>query len=429
MEQTVIKVENLWKQYRLGDIDAGSLKEDVNNWWRKNILRKETQTHAIIDENDLSDTNGHGIFWALKDINLEVRKGEVLGIIGKNGAGKSTLLKLLSRISRPTRGSIKGYGRISSLLEVGTGFHEELTGRENIFLNGNILGMSNREIRQKFEAIVDFSGVAKFIDTPVKRYSSGMYVRLAFAVAAHLDPDILVVDEVLSVGDIEYQEKCLVKMHDIALSRGCTIIYVSHNMTSVLQLCNRAILLKQGQVEDIGTPRQVINTYSKSLGKQNFYQFWESYADAPGNEIIRVKKVALEPELSNAEDIIDIRTPLHIHFEFINFSSGISLNVGIHLFTRLGECIFDILSPSRILPEGKYESRCTIPGNFLNDGEYYISIIFVKNTNELIYYLEECLTFEVADYRGDIKWKGKWMGAVRPNFPIQITQKINEVNV
>jgi lipopolysaccharide transport system ATP-binding protein len=428
MKHAAIIVEDLWKRYQLGDIGAGNLKEAMQGWWDRRILGKALPAaDGLTGDNDLSGTNPTQDFWALKNISFEVTKGEVFGIIGKNGAGKSTLLKLLSRISRPTRGVIRGTGTIASLLEVGTGFHEELTGRENIFLNGNILGMSNREIRGKFDAIVDFSGISKFIDTPVKRYSSGMYVRLAFAVAAHLNPDILVLDEVLSVGDTEFQEKCLTAIQELAGSGDCTVIYVSHNLSSVLQLCNRAMLLHQGQMATVGLPRQVVDTYFKSMGKLNFHRCWENPGEAPGNEIIRMKKVALTPELSGQQRVIDVRTPLHIHFEFRNLSPGIDLSVGIHLFTGPGECVFDVPSASRILGEGDYAGSCTIPGHFLNDGAYYISIIFVKNTLEQVYYLEKCLAFEIADHRGTIQWKGKWMGAVRPQFPIQIVQKNSDV--
>lgn len=430
MQQPVIIVEDVWKRYQLGDIDAGNLKEDVQRWWTKRVLGKRAPTQeVVVDENDLSGKSRGQDFWALKEISFEVGKGEVFGIIGKNGAGKSTLLKLLSRISRPTSGIIRGEGNMASLLEVGTGFHEELTGRENIFLNGNILGMSNREIKRNFDDIVDFSGVARFIDTPVKRYSSGMYVRLAFAVAAHLNPDILVVDEVLSVGDAEFQEKCMAKMHDVATSRGCTIIYVSHNISSVQQLCNRAILLKQGHIVDEGTPRKVINSYYELLGKRRFYQSWGKQDDGPGNEVIRIKKVALFPELAIPGAEIDVRTPVRIEFAFRLLTPGVELSVGIHLFFRAtDECVFDVPSPSRVLPDGIYEGSCTIPGHFLNDGAYYVSIIFVRNTLDPIYYLEKCLSFEVMDYRGTIQYQGKWMGHVRPSFPIQITPKASEIH-
>lgn len=421
MEKNIIIVDDLWKQYKLGDINSSSLKEEVHQWWGRRILGKGNPVLSSVGtENDLSEANGSKVFWALQEINFEVKQGEALGIIGKNGAGKSTLLKILSRVTRPTRGSVRGYGRIASMLEVGTGFHDELTGKENIFLNGNILGMSNREIKQKFDAIVDFSGISKFIDTPVKRYSSGMYVRLAFAVAAHLDPDILLLDEVLAVGDTEFQEKCLKKMKEIIHDRGCTILFVSHNIPSVVQLCKRAILLKEGIKVEEGDPKRVADAYYELIGKRRYFQSWDNATEAPGNEVVRIRNISLKPELTGDKDEIDVRTPLHIHFEFVNFSSGIDLSIGIHLYNIFGECIFDVSSSSRVIEAGEFECSCRIPGNFLNDGDYYISAIFMKDTLEPIFYLEKCLTFEVADYRGNIKWQGKWMGAVRPDFPVKI---------
>lgn len=421
MKETTITVNDLWKRYHLGDIDAGSLKEDVQRWWDRRVLRKASAL-PLIQENDLSGIQQGSEFWALQGIEFTVKKGEVLGIIGKNGAGKSTLLKILSRISRPTRGTIRGTGSIASLLEVGTGFHEELTGRENIFLNGNILGMSNREIRGKFDDIVDFSGISRFIDTPVKRYSSGMYVRLAFAVAAHLNPDILVLDEVLSVGDEEFQERCLAKIHQVAVSQGCTIIYVSHNIPTVEQLCSRAILLNQGRISEQGSPKKVIDAYYGLLGKRQFFQSWDDHTEGPGNDTIRIEEVSLHPRLTSPDAEIDVRTPLGITFRFRLLVPGIDLSVGIHLFSRTTEeCIFDVPSPSRVLDAGFYEGRSEIPGSLLNDGEYYVSIIFVKDTLDQIFYLEKCLCFEVKDYRGNIRFQGKWMGHVRPRFPISIT--------
>lgn len=235
MSEVIIKAENISKSYRLGKIGTGSLKRDIMRWWQHNLLKKETSYFGPKEE---YENNKDDNFWALKDINFEINEGEVWGIIGRNGAGKSTLLKILSRITRPTGGTIRGYGKISSLLEVGTGFHPELTGRENVFLSGHFLGMNKKEVRKNFDDIVEFSGVEKFLDTPVKRYSSGMYVRLAFAVAAHLDPDILIVDEVLAVGDAEFQKKCLGKMKDVVHSKGRTIIFVSHNMQAVNSLCS-----------------------------------------------------------------------------------------------------------------------------------------------------------------------------------------------
>lgn len=245
MSDTVIKVEDLSKQYRLGQVSTGTLSHDINRWWHT-IRGKEDPYLKIGEANDRTTTGNSDYVWALQDINFEVKQGEVLGIIGRNGAGKSTLLKILSRTTAPTTGSIKIKGRVASLLEVGTGFHPELSGRENIYLNGAILGMTRNEIKRKFDEIVAFAGVERYIDTPVKRYSSGMYVRLAFAVAAHLEPEILIVDEVLAVGDAEFQKKCLGKMKDVSVKEGRTVLFVSHNMVAVKQLCNHGLLLKNG---------------------------------------------------------------------------------------------------------------------------------------------------------------------------------------
>ncbi|MBL7891470.1 MAG: ABC transporter ATP-binding protein, partial [Bacteroidia bacterium] len=250
MSDTVIKVENISKQYRLGQVGTGTLSHDLNRIWHK--MRGNEDPYLKIGEvNDRTQAGSSKYVWSLRDVSFDVKRGEVLGIIGKNGAGKSTLLKILSRVTQPTTGTIKTKGRIASLLEVGTGFHPELTGRENVFLNGAILGMERSEIKAKFDEIVDFSGVERYIDTPVKRYSSGMYVRLAFAVAAHLEPEILIVDEVLAVGDAEFQKKCLGKMKDVSNS-GRTILFVSHNMTAVNTLCSRCLYLKNGRVKTDG---------------------------------------------------------------------------------------------------------------------------------------------------------------------------------
>lgn len=263
MSDVVIKIENLSKQYRLGLVGTQTLKGDLQRFWW-NLRGKGDPTLKIGQENSLSQVGGEYV-WALKDINLEVKQGEILGIIGKNGAGKSTLLKILSRVTSPTSGSIKVQGRIASLLEVGTGFHGELTGRENIYLNGAILGMTKAEINSKLDEIIDFAGIAKYIDTPVKRYSSGMYVRLGFAVAAHLDPEILIVDEVLAVGDAEFQKKAIGKMQDISKGEGRTVLFVSHNMASVERLCASSVLLSNGSINFSGNTSEVINYYIESF--------------------------------------------------------------------------------------------------------------------------------------------------------------------
>ena len=259
MANTVIKVENLSKQYRLGMVGTGTIKDDLARWWAS--MRGKEDPFLKVGEVNNREVKGEGDYvWALRDINFEVQQGEVMGIIGRNGAGKSTLLKILSKVAQPTTGTVKTKGRIASLLEVGTGFHPELTGRENVFLNGAIMGMTKKEIRSKFDEIVDFSGVERYIDTPVKRYSSGMYVRLAFAVAAHLEPEILIIDEVLAVGDAEFQKKCLGKMKDVSVE-GRTVLFVSHNMAAVKELCNTAILLKNGLISYSGRTNDVLREY------------------------------------------------------------------------------------------------------------------------------------------------------------------------
>lgn len=259
MRKEMIKIENLSKRYRLGTIGTGTLSHDLNAWWRRNVQKRADDLPGRSD--NLRPGNGREHVWPLKDINFSVREGEVFGVIGKNGAGKSTLLKIMSRITKPTTGTIKLGGRVASLLEVGTGFHPELTGRENVFLNGAILGMTKAEIIRKFDEIVDFSGVKKYIDTPVKRYSSGMYVRLAFAVSAHLEPEILIVDEVLSVGDAEFQQKCLGKMQQVSSGEGRTVLFVSHNISAIKQLCTRAVLLENGRQKSLGPVNEVLDLY------------------------------------------------------------------------------------------------------------------------------------------------------------------------
>lgn len=264
----VIKAENISKQYRLGQVGTGTLSHDLNRFWYK-IRGKEDPYLKIGETNDRSTKANTDYVWSLQDINFEIEKGDAVGIIGRNGAGKSTLLKLLSRVTKPTTGKIYNKGRIASLLEVGTGFHPEMTGRENIYLNGAILGMTRKEITRKFDEIVDFSGVERYIDTPVKRYSSGMYVRLAFAVAAHLESEILIVDEVLAVGDAEFQKKCLGKMGDVSKGEGRTVLFVSHNMAAIQELCSKAIILDQGKLTNFGQVNPCIDLYYDGLQKEN----------------------------------------------------------------------------------------------------------------------------------------------------------------
>ncbi|MFD2247983.1 ABC transporter ATP-binding protein [Pontibacter ruber] len=421
MSEVVIEVEHLYKMYRLGTIGTGSFRQDLQRWWTSTFLKRQDPFFLLQDEYN-SSKQAQSIM-ALQDISFEVRQGDVIGIIGSNGSGKSTLLKIISRIVRPTAGVVRGKGKVSSLLEVGTGFHQELTGRENIYISGYILGMSRLEIKAKFDEIVAFSGVEKFIDTPVKRYSSGMYVRLAFAVAAHLEPDILIVDEVLAVGDADFQKKCLGKMREVSQANGRTILFVSHSMQAIKNLCDKGIWLNKGKMQAFGEVAGVVNKYISSIQQSKYRQSWKTSAEAPGNEYVRIKSVELVPHLENPEDPLDIRVPLTVKFQFWNMQDGVVLGSGLHLFTAGGECIFDVPSPSVVCEKGIVEGECTIPGNFLNDGAYYMSLIIVKDTSVSLFYLEECLSFELEDYRENIQWYGKWWGAVRPKLPFLFHQK------
>lgn len=415
MAEAIIEVQGLSKLFSLGEVGTGSFRQDIKRWWLSSVLRK--------DDPFFSDTNARdkSHIWALHDVSFNVKEGEVFGIIGSNGAGKSTLLKILSNIIRPTCGSIRGRGKINSLLEIGTGFNEELSGRENIFLNGYFLGMQRSEIKKKFDEIVEFSGVEQFIDTPVKRYSSGMYMRLAFAVAAHLEPDILIVDEVLAVGDADFQKKCLGKMHDVSAKQGRTILYVSHNMQSVINLCHRTIHLEKGKMIDIGPSQRVVNAYLNHHQQKLHVQRWDNIGTAPGNEFVRMNFVELIPHVKG-DAPIDIRTPLTVRFKFWNMIPDQNLCIGLHLFTQSRECIFDVNSTPQSYSRGLVEGQCEIPGNFLNDGSYYFSLIFVRDTSVELFYLEECLTMEVEDYRDDMNWYGKWSGYVRPKFPFRMRE-------
>ena len=278
MAKKLIEAENISKYYRLGVLGSRSLKEDLKHWWAGNLKKSLEPT----------DPESRQEIWALRDINFFVKQGEVLGLIGKNGAGKSTFLKIISRITLPTTGRISGNGRIASLLEVGTGFHGELTGRENIYLNGNIMGMKKKEIDRKFDEIIEFSGVSRFLDTPVKRYSSGMYVRLAFSVAAHLDPEILVIDEVLAVGDAEFQQKCMAKIKSISKEEGKTILFVSHNIQTIRNVCNRALVLDKGKIVALGETESVLSSLCKTKPRSVSGNDFSKQAVLPGNDNIRI---------------------------------------------------------------------------------------------------------------------------------------------
>lgn len=422
MSDIVIKVENLSKLYRLGIVGTGSLQHDIKRWWETKIKGKEDPFLQVGSVNERDQKADSEYVWSLKDINFEVQRGEALGIIGRNGAGKSTLLKILSRVTSPTTGTVKIKGRIASLLEVGTGFHGELSGKENIFLNGSIMGMTKQEIKKKFDEIVDFSGVERYINTPVKRYSSGMYVRLAFAVAAYLEPEILIVDEVLAVGDAEFQKKCIGKMHDVSEKQGRTVLFVSHNMQAVQNLCTRAIMLQNGSVFDTGNPDKVINRYLSKVAKNQLEQTWNSIHEAPGNEFIRVKSVQLIP-MYGESGTIDVRTPMKLKFLFWNLIPNSNIHLTLQLYALTGECVFTIATPPVNLSKGLAEGACVIPGNLLNDGKYDISIYVDKDANTNLYQHEEAIIFEVEDYREKTEWFHKWEGIIRPLIPFNLEMK------
>jgi lipopolysaccharide transport system ATP-binding protein len=365
-------------------------------------------------------------FWALRDVSFEVQLGEAVGIIGRNGAGKSTLLKILSRITAPSTGEVRLRGKVASLLEVGTGFHGELSGRENIFLNGAIMGMTRAEVRARFDEIVAFAEVERFLDTPVKRYSSGMYVRLAFAVAAHLQPDILIVDEVLAVGDAAFQKKCLGKMQTVA-SGGRTVLFVSHNMAAVSRLCSRGILLSHGGVTADGPVSKVVAAYiGGTLGEAPASIDFERQAKAPGNEDVRLLAARLVSDgLRGIE--LDIRRPLTIEVEFEVLRDRYPLHPNLHLYNAEGQCVFitsDAYQPENQQPRspGRYRSRVAIPGNFLSEGMCSLDVA-VSTMDPLIVHIWErgLLTFHVVDpgeggsVRGN--YAGEYPGAVRPMLP------------
>jgi lipopolysaccharide transport system ATP-binding protein len=417
MNNTVIRVENLGKRYRIGERESYKALRDVLSDgfafpWRvaKDILTGQ-QNRKKSSNNTL---------WALQELSFDVKQGEVVGIIGRNGAGKSTLLKILSRITKPTVGHAKIFGRVGSLLEVGTGFHPELTGRENIYLNGAILGMRRLEIERKFDEIVAFAEVERFLDTPVKRYSSGMYVRLAFAVAAHLEPEILVVDEVLAVGDAAFQKKCLGKMGDVA-DEGRTVLFVSHNMAAVQSLCGRALWLHDGQLLESGPPSQVVSNYLQSSAVDTTEQRWNDITTAPGNDKVRLHRVRVRPEGGLPSEPITMQSPFVIEVEFWNLVPDAMLDVTLHLFTEQGIIAFGSSTGKekkwggRPFPKGLFRSTCHIPGDLLNSGMQRIRLLIVRDEGTILHRHEDILSFEVLDAterRG--AWYGKRVGAVRP---------------
>jgi lipopolysaccharide transport system ATP-binding protein len=411
-----IHVEGLGKQYSIG---ARGPQRDL----------RETLSAALAAPWRRQRTSGNGanaaadnLIWALKDVSFEVTMGQAVGVIGNNGSGKSTLLKILSRIVEPTEGYADIRGRVGSLLEVGSGFNFELTGRENIFLSGAILGMHRREIERKLDEIVAFAGVQKFIDTPVKHYSTGMYMRLAFAVAAHLETEILLVDEVLAVGDGEFQKKCLAKMEDVA-QHGRTIFLVSHNMVAVQTLCDQVMWLQDGRIKAQGPSSEVVAQY---LGTQatatRTEQVWAEPTYAPGNDQVRLHAVSIRPDGANFNELMTLHTPLRVDIEYWNLQPGAYLSAGIHVhkesevlaFTSLP--IYETSWRGRACPVGLFRSTCWIPANLLNTGTYGIQLVFIEREATVSFSLKNALVFDVHESTRGGAWFGEWGGVVRPEL-------------
>jgi lipopolysaccharide transport system ATP-binding protein len=401
MSTVVIHGEGLGKSYHRGALQQSTLLRDH--------LSRMLKSPLSVFRPPKDET-----FWALEDVSLEVREGEVLGLIGRNGAGKTTLLKILSRITKPTTGWAEIHGRVGSLLEVGTGFHPELTGRENTFLSGAILGMGKSEIKRKFDEIVAFAELEQFIDTPVKHYSSGMYVRLAFAVAAHLEPEILFVDEVLAVGDAAFQKKCLGKMGNVS-RQGRTILFVSHNMTALQRLCTRVVWLNGGKVTDAGDPRKVIDRYLQTNAVANLESVWEDNLKAPGNERVRLRSVRVLPQTDSGEPIT-VHTPLRIEFTYFNYVPDMMLNVSMLLNNLEEVCVFNIASDFAPRPAGLIRHTVEIPGDFLNAGSYYVNMLIVKDASIGILFRDNVVAFEVVEGEVVGNWYGRVPGAVRPKL-------------
>ena len=426
-----IKVENISKRYRIGLKEEMSdnltsalfnlIKSPLKNYRKYRSLYKFDDIES--DNGQDQNTNHSDIIWALKDVSFKACQGEVVGIIGKNGAGKSTLLKILSRITDPTEGYCKIRGRVSSLLEVGTGFHPELTGRDNIYLNGTILGMTKKEIDRKFDEIVDFSGVEKFINTPVKRYSSGMTVRLAFSVAAHLEPEIMIVDEVLAVGDAAFQKKCMNKMEKVGHA-GRTVLFVSHNMPAVTRLCPRVILMEEGRIIEDGPGNKVVSNYLCSDLGTSATREWPDPESAPGGRFVRLRTVRVLTDDGQASVTVDIRKPVKLEMEYEVLEPGKVLLPHFVLVNEKGDFVFVTIDQDpdwrrRPRPKGRYISTALIPGNLLAEGILFVNCnLFTLDPDILQFSSENAVSFHVVDSLAGDSARGDWAknipGVVRP---------------
>lgn len=408
----IIRVEELSKEYQIGAAQA------AYSTLRESLMAR---VRAPLRGGDGPRTTDLTV-WALKDVSFEVRPGEVVGVIGRNGAGKSTLLKILSRITEPTRGRARIRGRVGSLLEVGTGFHPELTGRENIYLNGAILGMKRAEIEDRFDEIVAFAELERFLDTPVKHYSSGMYMRLAFAVAAHLEPEILLVDEVLAVGDASFQKKCLGKMGDVARA-GRTVLFVSHNTVAVQSLCKRTLWFENGEIVKSGSSGAVVSEYLNHSfeGTTANEESWPNIACAPGNHAVRLHALRVRAEKGNPGEPLTMKTPLSIEVEFWNLVPDAQLHITLHLYTENGIIAFSTGNANapdwqdRRIPAGLFRSVCHVPGDLLNAGRHRFVVLVVRDRASVIYKYDSALSFEILDLRGrEAGWYGREPGIVQP---------------
>lgn len=414
-----IEFENVSKQYRLGLVSTGTVAHDLNRWWTMNVLRKEDPYLKIGETNDRSKKGESDYVWALKDINFSVEQGDVVGIIGKNGAGKSTLLKLLSRVTTPTTGQIRVRGRIASLLEVGTGFHPEMTGRENIYLNGAIMGMTKAEVSRKLDEIVDFSGCERYIDTPVKRYSSGMTVRLGFAIAAHLEPEILVVDEVLAVGDAEFQKKAIGKMQDVSKGEGRTVLFVSHNMAAVKSLCKKGVLLENGMVKETGMVDDIVGHYLKGNNEIANHKYWtEPQIKGDGFELL---EIGIRKKDCDYIDNISVDDAIELIVKYRITQKYEQLHLTFHFKNEQGIKIFSCSGGGRCVPlehnEGVYEQRMEIPGNFLNWGSYYVDMYVVVNRHHSFVRDFDIISFSITNKAKSIgTFMGREPGDITPLF-------------
>lgn len=416
---TAIEFNNISKQYRLGLVSTRTLSHDLNRWFQMNIRGKDDPYLKIGEVNDRAHRGESEYVWALKDINFKVEQGDVLGIIGKNGAGKSTLLKILSKVTTPSTGTIKARGRIASLLEVGTGFHPEMTGRENIYMNGAIMGMTKAEISRKFDEIVDFSGVERYIDTPAKRYSSGMTVRLGFAIAAHLEPEILVVDEVLAVGDAEFQKKAIGKMQDVSKGEGRTVLFVSHNMTAVKSLCKTGIILENGKLKEFGAIDPIVSRYLKGDSAIENHKKWDKpVIEKKGFELL---EIGVRKMGGDYTDVMRIDNEIEIFIRYKLERDFNQLHLTFHFKNEQGEKIFSSSGGLRCYdlhhPKGEYTQICNIPAEFFNWGSYALDLFVVENRSQGFIVESDVVTFTLSNKEMPIgSWMGREPGDITPEF-------------